>query len=70
MAIQIIITKCEKCGDTHPDIKSAKICEAGHKQRFSLESIREEVAKESKFLDENPIKGKRNAKIQKKTSSN
>lgn len=67
MAIQIIINKCEKCGDTHPDINSAKICEAGHKQRFSLESIREEVAETSKFLDENPIKGKRNAKRYKET---
>lgn len=34
MTIQIIIYKCEECGDTHPDINSAKICEAGHKQRF------------------------------------
>lgn len=34
MTIQIILVKCEKCGTTHPDLKSAKICEGSHNHKF------------------------------------
>ena len=34
MVKQVIAFLCDHCGNTHPDINSAKICEAGHKQPF------------------------------------
>ena len=34
MTSQIIMFKCDKCGNTHADIESARICERSHMQRF------------------------------------
>jgi len=33
MTVQIISYKCEKCGYTFPDLKSATICEEAHAKR-------------------------------------